>query len=217
MSSFLTRLRLAAVPNHLELAEECEVVESDEAPLEVDDLSEILGKLREFQKADFLQIQSELSNVLNSDEQVWFSDIARKINRFDISQERVLVVTNGSIYNFAKDKYRSFKRKIMLGDIRALVFSTCSEEMVIQVKNDYDYRYSFTHRADFCEIVGRLYEKERNQSLSMYLYDLLQLKNYAVSKVEFSKLNPEMKSRVRRFLQSSLLLTSTLLLENRIY
>jgi hypothetical protein len=174
---------------------------------EVDEVEIIVSRLRLLQRMDYISINDELSHLLNPSnlpieelmqiggEIVYFSDLVQKINRFDISQERVLVVTNRAIYNFAKDKYKTWKRRIQLKDVKALVFSTVSDEVVIQVKNDYDYRYAFSHRADFCETVGKCYAQLHQSSLNVYLSEQSQLKHYTVSKTEFEKLDDETKTK----------------------
>lgn len=73
-----------------------------------------------------------------------FSSPVWKWNRFTLRQERTLVVTNLAIYNFLKKKIR---RSIPVADLAGLTktLHEKSNEFVIHVKGDYDYRMEFSN------------------------------------------------------------------------
>ena len=89
-------------------------------------------------------------------ESVQFSDEVIKINRKEKHQQRcasaacmllnrfvtcsALVITNHAIYNFAPKKFSSCKRSIPIRELKAVILSRASDEMVFQVDKSYDYR-----------------------------------------------------------------------------
>lgn len=76
----------------------------------------------------------------NVTEELKFSDMVVKINKNDRLQKRALVITNKAIYNFTPKNYRKFQRRILLSDLRSVILSRSSDEVVFQVYNYYDYR-----------------------------------------------------------------------------
>lgn len=74
-------------------------------------------------------------------EELKFSDTVIKINKVDRQQKRLLVITNKAIYNFLPRTYRKFQRRILLADLRGMIMSRSSDELVFQISNNYDYRF----------------------------------------------------------------------------
>ena len=81
-----------------------------------------------------------------------FSDVVVKINRKDKPQERILVVTDRALYNL--NKARKMKRRIALGAIAGLTASLLSDEFVIHVPAEYDYRISAQRKAELVECIS---------------------------------------------------------------
>ncbi len=73
-------------------------------------------------------------------ESVLFSDTVYKINRKEKPQQRDLVVTTFNIYNFEPKQYSKFKRSFSLSKLSGLVLQKGSNEMLLKVKGEYDYR-----------------------------------------------------------------------------
>ena len=68
-----------------------------------------------------------------------FSGKVQKWNKYGIKQDRSLVITNLNIYNFKKKKLRRVVPIEKLAGLTKLLKSN-SQEFVIHVKKDYDYR-----------------------------------------------------------------------------
>ena len=92
-------------------------------------------------------------------ESIQFSDEVIKINRKQKKQSRVLLLTNRAVYNFEKGSYKSPKRRINIKDLCGCILSRCSDELVLQVEDSYDYRYEIHRRSDFLEMLSRAYDR----------------------------------------------------------
>ena len=92
---------------------------------------------------DYLKFTNEpdILKLFEPDEKLIFSDKLYKYNPFSWKQERNIVITNKSVYNL---KNKSLKRKIIFKSISAVTLSTHeeSEEFVLHVPAEYDYRYT---------------------------------------------------------------------------
>ena len=102
---------------------------------------------------DYLSIFNDpkITNKFESFEIIEFSDKIHKYNCYGWKQERVIVITNFSLYNFKK---KEIKRKIDIKNIGAIIIydekllinndssNKKSLELVIHVPSEYDYRYS---------------------------------------------------------------------------
>lgn len=73
-------------------------------------------------------------------EDVLFSDLFQKINRRDKAQERAIVVTNRAVYNLKPSNLSSCKRRIPVDLIDAVTISLISDEFVLHIPEEYDYR-----------------------------------------------------------------------------
>lgn len=71
-----------------------------------------------------------------------YAAMVKKINLYDWSQERMLVITNAGIYNVYKKK---IKRKIDIKDVggvtKTVPPSKNSQEFTVGVPTQYDYRF----------------------------------------------------------------------------
>ena len=73
-------------------------------------------------------------------EKVLFSDYIVKINMLNKPQERVLLITDRAVYNLSQS-YTSIKRRITYDMIQSMTSSESSDEFLIHVPSEYDYRY----------------------------------------------------------------------------
>jgi len=71
-------------------------------------------------------------------EQLLFSDKVKKINMFNWTQERILVITTEKIYNIKKTKA---KRKIRIADLGGISKTLKGVEFTLHVPSAYDYRF----------------------------------------------------------------------------
>ena len=81
------------------------------------------------------QILSLLKN-----EKVYYSDVITKINKYSLSQERSIILTNVALYNMKK---KELKRRIPYKEILGISYSNISNEFVIHENREkYDYHYN---------------------------------------------------------------------------
>ena len=91
-------------------------------------------------------------------ENVQFSDSVLKVNKREKQQKRDLVITTSSIYNFKEKSYKAAQRAIQIINLRGVVLCSKSDEVLLQVKNEYDYRLLIVRQADAIRILAELYE-----------------------------------------------------------
>ena len=105
------------------------------------------------------------SNASGQVETVVFSERVLKINKRGKEQERDLIVTSRAVYNFVPKEYGEFQRCIQLSQVSGVVLSRNSDEVVVQVTNDYDYHFRVVRRAELAEVIDKYHEKATGQSL----------------------------------------------------
>lgn len=98
-------------------------------------------------------VEKMLSKVDASNEEIKFSDFVTKINRKDKEQTRVLLITNCHLYNLMPNNYGKMRRQIDLKDICAITTSTKSDEFVIHVPDEYDYRFKSSSKETIINIL----------------------------------------------------------------
>lgn len=89
-------------------------------------------------------------------EKVHFSDFVIKINRKDKEQTRVILITNSHLYNIMPNNYSKCKRRIDLKDIMGISISKITDEFVVHVPEEYDYRFKSAKKEKICELLGVL-------------------------------------------------------------
>ena len=93
---------------------------------------------------DLLNINedNEILNLLKN-EKVYYSDVITKINKYVLSQERSIILTNVALYNMKK---KELKRRIPYKEILGISYSSISNEFVVHGNNSqYDYYYNSNH------------------------------------------------------------------------
>jgi class 3 adenylate cyclase len=161
-------------------------------------VSSLLSTLKQGQTFDYLRAGSNADLVkllaasakaegISTSETVLFADELIKINRKQKRQERVLVVTDRALYNFAVDSFKSFKRRIPVASLKGVIMSKGSDELVLQVSDDYDYRYDCRRRSELLEMLSRAFEAAHvGQGSSVQLMvsfsDEAQLKDQVLTK-----------------------------------
>ena len=71
-------------------------------------------------------------------EKVVFSCVVMKFNRWNLKQDRTLLLTNTNLYNIKKDQVQ---RKISVQSIKALTKSlkVDNQQFIVHVRSEYDY------------------------------------------------------------------------------
>eukprot|EP01006_Ploeotia_vitrea_P041700 TRINITY_DN66564_c12_g2_i1.p1 TRINITY_DN66564_c12_g2~~TRINITY_DN66564_c12_g2_i1.p1 ORF type:complete len:537 (+),score=332.58 TRINITY_DN66564_c12_g2_i1:161-1771(+) len=114
------------------------------------------------QKEDHLSLSGHASvaKMLNKHGQntptrevVVFSDFVIKINRRDKEQTRVMLVTDKAIYNLMPNDYGKCKRRIDITKIGGITASNISDEFVLHVPDEYDYRFKSAKKKAICTII----------------------------------------------------------------
>jgi len=103
-----------------------------------------------------------------SEETVEYSDKVTKINRKGKEQTRILLITSKAVYNCLPNKVTKCKRKILIKDIASMTISTVSDEFVLHVPSDYDYRYKSSDK----ENVGKVLKKAFGQIYKQKIFPI---------------------------------------------
>lgn len=115
-------------------------------------------------------------------EVIQFSELVTKINRKDKDQQRVLMITDKAVYNLIPGNYK-MKRRIAIASILAVSYSTISEEFVIHVAGEYDYRYKSAYKNSVVSMLDRLYvQNTQAKRLPVKKLENTDLKSLALTK-----------------------------------
>lgn len=118
-------------------------------------------------------------------ESLLFSDKIIKINRYNMSQDRQLVLTDKAVYNFKK---KIMKRRIDYSTILGISISKLTDEFVIHGSdNEYDYDFVSSKRKIIIEIIANSYKEETGKELILCLLDHKSLKPVVTLKPEKRK------------------------------
>ena len=144
------------------------------------------GKQSEYDFLNLSQNHSVKSNITR-EEEIQFSDKINKINKYNWTQERNIIITNRAIYNLKK---LSLKRRIDLRALIGITISRSSEEFVLHCKDiDYDHHYSSPRRKIILDILSNNYQTNFSQELKLYELPDKNLNEYVTTKKEKEKQN----------------------------
>ena len=82
-------------------------------------------------------------------------------------QERVFLITTGSIYNVKKDKV---KRKINLEQLSGIskTMLGSKNEFTLHVANEYDYRFLTDRRTEIIDLIRYAYAEKLKNNLPIF-------------------------------------------------
>lgn len=129
------------------------------------------------------------SNVPYRPEKLQFSDSVIKINKRDKAQGRHLIITDQAVYNFHPKKYSKCRRRIAHSKIKSMVLSHASDELVLQIYNEHDYRFVIQRRAEVVEVISKFYELETGSKLPIVMTADKDLKGFVHTKDEMLNLH----------------------------
>lgn len=135
---------------------------------------------------DYLEFDTdkEIRKEIKS-EQLLYSDKIIKINRYNMSQDRQIVITNKALYNFKK---KSLKRRIELTQIRGVSVSKLTDEFVVHGNEaEYDYDYVSSKRSLILETLGNAYNLMAGVEMIICVLDIKSLKDVVTLKAEKKK------------------------------
>eukprot|EP01084_Bolivina_argentea_P312073 540262_1 len=98
-------------------------------------------------------------------ENVIYSEKLIKINRKGKEQERVLLITDKAIYNLKPKEMGKCQRRIDLELIESITISTISEEFVIHIPDEYDYRFKSINKERLSIVLCKCYLNKMNTEL----------------------------------------------------
>jgi len=98
-----------------------------------------------------------------------FSAKVLKLNKRGQEQPRFMIITQDAVYNFKElSKYR---RRIALVSIASLSISTLSNEMILHVPSEYDYKYKTDFKHEIAELLAVLIRKKLGKDLVVNYVD----------------------------------------------
>ena len=137
---------------------------------------------------DYLNFGKEqsLSKIIKN-EKLLFTDKINKINRYGLTQERNIIITNQGIYNLRKTQ---LKRRIDIKSIKGITLSKISDEFVIHCNDEeYDYQYRSAKKKTIVEIIAKHYYNIIGEELKLFNLNVSSLSTFVTSKKEKMKEN----------------------------
>ena len=126
----------------------------------------------------------EILSIINK-EILYYSNKITKINHYNISQDRFIVLTDEALYNFHKKK---LKRRIKYDQIRGITYSKQNIEFVIHGNDDeYDYYYQSNDRNLILRFIAKFYEEQNGKTIKICEVNEKTLKTYVTGKKEKKK------------------------------
>jgi serine/threonine protein kinase len=134
-------------------------------------------------------VQRMLQRDGEGNEKILFSDFTCKINRKERHQTRILLISDKAIYNLIPDSYRC-KRRIPIKALMGISISQVSDELVIHVDGEYDYRYKAnSHRQIITDILSQQFSSLKQKKLSVQKVQEQSLRDKALTKAAAKGLN----------------------------
>lgn len=135
---------------------------------------------------DFLLLNSDkgVRNFLR-DEVVLFSDVLNKINRYGLSQERSIIISQKAIYNLKK---KELKRRIEIHNIKGISCARDSDEFVIHcIDMEYDYHFSSNRMKKIIQFMNIAYTEICGKEVPLCICELKSLSGLVTLKTEKKK------------------------------
>ncbi len=70
----------------------------------------------------------------------------------------MILLTNKAVYNLLPSAYGKCKRRIALDSIASVTASSISNEFVLHVPEEYDYRFKSEKKDAICELIVKLFK-----------------------------------------------------------
>jgi len=154
----------------------------------------VFATMEQLRKHDYLAVASNPSvfKVLakysdGTPETVFFSDYLVKVNPRDKPQERVLLITNKAIYNLLPTDYGKCKRRISLDDLDSMTVSKASDEFVLHVPREYDYRLMSLRKAEVVAVIEHVFKNCTGEKLIVEYSPQIVLKSVCITRTQAKK------------------------------
>lgn len=131
-------------------------------------------------------------------EKIIFSCFVLKFNRWGMSQQRTMLVTNKNLYNLKKAE---MQRRIAINQIKAVTKSTKAGNLqfIVHINSEYDYMFDSEYRKEIFEALKWIYYQENKMNLPVFgVPD--KLKDFATSKKDIYngvEVNPKDEYRLK--------------------
>lgn len=122
-----------------------------------------------------------------------FSDEITKINRKDSPQRRVILITDKAVYNVLPGTFKC-KRRILLDRLEEITVSQVSDEFVVHVPSEYDYRYSSARKQEIVTVISderKKLLKSKGRGCKIRETESVLLKEFCVTRLEAEKRRAE--------------------------
>lgn len=118
-------------------------------------------------------------------EKILFSCKVKKQNKFGLSQDRTLLLTNKYLYNIKGDS--TVQRKIAVADIKCLTKSIKkkSNDFIIHIRKQYDYQYMSEYRAQIFMAIKYVFWTNNKSNIPVYGVEG-KIDNFATTKKHIS-------------------------------
>lgn len=115
-----------------------------------------------------------------------FSDKVKKINMMGWKQERILVITNETIYNIKKTKA---KRKITIASLGGVskTMTGAKIEFTLHVNKSYDYRFLSEKREEIIDILKQRFAEKMKDNLAIYGIDKATLTDFTTTEKDMKR------------------------------
>jgi len=144
---------------------------------------ENLDRLKLQGDADCRKMLATMGETKVQEETVEYSNNVIKINRRGKEQTRILLITSKAVYNCLPNKVTKCKRKIPMEEIASMTLSTASDEFVLHVPRDYDYRYKSNDKENVAKVLKKVFGNIfKQETLPIQRVDTKELWNRTVTK-----------------------------------
>ena len=146
---------------------------------------------------------------------LYYSNKVVKINHYNISQDRFLVLTDESLYNFQKKK---LKRKIEYNKIQGITYSKISPELFVVHGNEveYDYYFQSLERNLVIKLISKFFEEQTGKIIKICEVNEKTLKNYVTGKKEKKKDSSNTKMDLSKLIDTKKFLNENQFIEKKI-
>ena len=142
--------------------------------------------------ADFLSLDNNddirkmLDKYGNNNETIMFSSKVIKINKNSKEQERVMLITTKAVYNLKINDFKKPLRRVIIDSIVAVTISTKSDELVLHIPDEYDYRYKTNKKERIAKILVDICKTKLKKKINITKLDIVSLQSVTLTK-EISK------------------------------
>ena len=142
-----------------------------------------MSNLKEYDLLSWAE-DNEIKKIIGG-EKIYYSDFISRINRFGLSQERIILLTDKNFYYF---KSKSLHLKIEYPEIIGITSSKSSNEFILHLnKEEQDFYLASKNRNLAIIQIAKLYQSNTNKILKICEVEHKNLRQYITSKKDKKK------------------------------